>query len=494
MKHRENRLLGRREFLAASASLAGVSVPMLSWAVSKPCPPHTISVSGGTSASTNCGDSGDWPLALSANRRYLQRPNGTPFIAIGDTPWSLPVNCSDSQILNFLNDRAVKGCNAILFEAIEKSYSNQSPAYLNVDGVAPFTSMSPVNWVLNPEYWTRVDLIVNEAKARGMACFICPAYTGYGNGGDGWLPEYSVSSNAALQAYGAALANRYAQGNVVWVLGGDDANDFGAAGSYGSAATPNRTKQWQIVIGIRSVRTTDLITGHTARNGGAGVVNGESFKAWGDGSYAGWNLNNIYGKDGTEDSVALAAMAYGRSGPWPFFLIEAGYENIDGTNGGGRVPAIQSVLGGGLAGFFGGHDVLWHMGSLAPDNYGASTALSRYLAGSWTDFANFGRLLSSHAWHTLEPRRDAFLVNSALGSGSSALSPALAVDGTFALVFTPGATFTVNMASLSIGSVRARWFDVRTGAYTAISGSPFVNSGSRSFSPPGERILVLDAG
>jgi hypothetical protein len=30
----------------------------------------------------------------------------------------------------------------------------------------------------------------------------------------------------------------------------------------------------------------------------------------------------------------------------------------------------------------------------------------------------------------------------------------------------------------------ARWYDPTTGAFTAISGSPFANSGTRAFSPP----------
>ncbi|MGE0763731.1 MAG: DUF4038 domain-containing protein [Bdellovibrionales bacterium] len=431
-----------------------------------------------------------FPLSIHSSGRYLQGANGTPFIVVGDSPWSLAVNCTNNQILSYLNDRAAKGCTALLFSAIEKAYSNQTPAHLNVDRVAPFTNMNPVNWVMNENYWKRVDFIVNECKSRGIACFITPAYTGYGNGSDGWRNEYSGATNAALQAYGTALARRYAQGNVVWVLGGDDPNDLGAVGNYGSASTPDRTKQWQIAVGIRSVRTTDLITGHTARNGHTSV-DGESYKAWTSG-YSGWNLNNIYGHDNTDDAVALATTAYSRPGPLPFFLIEAGYENPDGSNGGGRIPAIQTLLGGGLGGFFGGHDIIWHMGSYSPDNYGAATALSRYLANSWIDYKNLSSLLKAYRWEKLVPQKSTALVVTALGSGSSAICPALATDGSFAFIFTPGANFSVNMAAIQVPSVRARWFDVSAGTFVAISGSPFTNTGTRAFTTPGERILILD--
>lgn len=413
--------------------------------------------------------------------------NGTPFLIVGDTPWSLPVNCTNAQIDAYLADRSNKGCTAILIEGCERAYSSQTPAYLNVDRQAPFTNMSPVNWVLNDGYWNRVDYIVNSCKSRGMAVFITPAYTGYGSGSDGWLNDYSGASNTTLQAYGAALARRFTQGNVVWVMGGDDANDAEKSGSYGSSSTPDRTKQWQIVLGMRSVRTTDLVTGHTARNG-TGPVSGEAHKAWGSG-YAGFNLNNIYGHDDIDDAPALAAAAYARSG-FPFFLIEAGYENLDGADLNGAGPAIQTVLGGGLAGWFGGHDALWHMGSYDPDT-GAASVLSAYLGPSWQAHSRFGRLLTSYAWWKLQPRTDASLVTTSKGSGRSTICPSLASDRSFAMIWSPGSAFTVNMAALAPATVRTRWWDWSSGSFA--SAGTFANTGTRQFSAPGHRILVLDA-
>jgi hypothetical protein len=430
-----------------------------------------------------------FPLSIDASGLFLKQADGTPFILLGDTPWSLAVNCSNAQIDSYLNDRAAKGCNAIMINAVEKGYSSQTPIYRNVDGVDPFTVMSPVNWTLNSSYWNRVDYIVNECKARGMVCIINPAYTGYGSGSDGWLGDYSGASDATLQAYGAALANRYTQGNVIWCLGGDDANDTEAAGNYGSGTTPNRTKQWQIVLGIRSVRTTDLVTGHTARNT-TGTVSGEAFKAWTTG-YTGFNLNNTYLLDNAnDDGVALANTAYGRTG-YPFFMMEAGYENVDGSDPSGPIPAIQTVLRGGITGFFGGHDALWHMGSYSPNNSGAASVLSTYLAGSWLRYQYLASLLKSYGWHKLRPSTGTALVTTALGTGASAICPALATDGTFAMIWTPSQNFTVNLAAMAPSSVRARWWNPDSGAFTAIAN--YSNSGTQAFTAPGSRILVLDA-
>ena len=89
-----------------------------------------------------------FPLAISSNGRFLQQANGTPFLVVGDSPWSLPVNCTNAQIDSYLNDRSAKGLTANMVEAVERAYSSQTPIYRNADGNDPFTVMSPVNWVI----------------------------------------------------------------------------------------------------------------------------------------------------------------------------------------------------------------------------------------------------------------------------------------------------------------------------------------------------------
>lgn len=427
-----------------------------------------------------------WPLSISADGRYIQKNDGTPVMLFGDAIWSLATNCTRAQVDAVLADRAAKGCNCILLEFIEHEWTNQTPKYRNKEGNDPFTNMSGPNWVLNDAYWQMIDYVVNKAKEYGLIIMANPAYWGVG---DGWATEIQSASDAALQAYGAALAARYTQGNIIWCLGGDNAGDNGAFGNYGSGTTPGRTKQWQIALGIRSVRTTDLITGHTSRNTNGGV-NGEAYKAWTTG-YTGFNLNNIYSLDSTSDAPGLAATAWGRGAPWAFFNIEAGYENEDGNDVTMVVPAIQSVLGGALVGFIGGHDALWHMGSYVP-NTGSASVISSFLSASWQGGSRFAALMSGYQWHKLQPQTGSTLVTSSKGSGSTTVCPALASDGSFAMIWTPGSSVTVNMAALAVSSVRARWWDYQTGAFSTVPGSPFANTGSRVFTPTGDKVLVLD--
>lgn len=424
------------------------------------------------------GSASMFPLSASANGRYLQQANGTPFLIHGDTPWAITSELTNAQIDTYLNDRQAKGMTAILFEAPNVHFSNQTPTYNNVDGQAPFTSTSytaaSFESINNP-YWNRVDYIVNQAKSRGIVCMMCPAYLGFGGGvgtsGDqGWDYQVDAETDADLQTYGATLATRYTQGNVVWVMGGD-------------YDPPNAAKGWNIATGIRSVRSSDLITFHGYR-GSSGWVNASAL--------SGFNLNNIYcGIDGV--SFDDAAVEYARPGPMPFFLIEGAYSG-DG-DAACRRQVYQAMCSGACGALLGVHG-LWGFGEpKANGGIGAASALSTHLNNTaTTEFGYAKALFAAYPWHLLEPKTDTSLVSSALSTGTTRVTPARASNGACALIYVPGAqTVTVVMSALTPSSVRARLYDPTTGTYSAVSGSPFANTGSQNIATGGERVIVLDA-
>ena len=257
----------------------------------------------------------------------------------------------------------------------------------------------------------------------------------------------------------------------MWVAGGD----------YNP---PDPAKQWNIHTGIRSVRTSDLMTAHGGRNT-------EAYTVWN--GQAGFNLNNIYcGTDGV--SYDDAAAAYARGGPTPFFLIEGAYGNAQ-TDAQCRLQVYQALLSGACGHFFGTFP-LWGFGEPNVNGgIGAGAALRDYLGTPLTLQMGYVKaLFTAYSWHQLVPRTDASLVTSGLGSGTGRICPARASDGSFAMVWVPGTSgITVNMAALAPSNVRVRWFRATTGTYTSVG--TFANSGSRTFTPPGaESVLVLDAG
>lgn len=423
-----------------------------------------------------------FPVSIGPTGRYLVDASGAAVFIHGDTPWSLEVQCTRTQIDTYLNDRQAKGFSAILFECMERLYSSQSPRYRNAQsGADPFTTMSPVSWTSrNDTYWQTVDYIVAGARARGILCFITPAYMGFGNNqnGDGWVTDTDAATTSALQNYGAFLAGRYGQGNVIWVMGGDYAG-----------TTAQREKQWNIVTGMRSVNPDVLVAGHNAR------TDSDAYSSWG--GYSGFNFNTIYTQFNPHTE---AAIAYARA--MPFVLIEGYYENENNSTLETLVrQAVVTVLSGGCGHFF-GNNPMWGLGDpVANGGIGAAAALANYLNTSGTQkMANVRALFAAYAWWLLMPRTDSSLVTSSLGSGDSRAAPALASDGSFALVWkNDSLPITVNLAALSKPSIRARWFDPLNATYRTVFGSPFTNTGAQSFAHPGANsnaglswVLALD--
>jgi hypothetical protein len=419
-----------------------------------------------------------FPLSVSSNGRYLQQADGTPFFMNGDTPWQLVGNCTNAQITTYLEDRAAKKFNAIMIEAPTAYFATQSPLYNNVDGIAPFTSTSYTAASfesLNNTYWSRVDHAINEAKRLGIVVVFLPAYLGSGGGGggsgdQGWDYQVDAASDANLQTYGATLATRYTQGNIIWCMGGD----------YNA---PNIAKGWNIATGIRSVTPNALISYHGGRgSSGYSQASGQT----------GFNLNNTY-TDGLE--YTYCATEYARTPAMPFFHIEGWYEGDGGlTDAGYRRQAYATMLSGGLAGHLLGVAELWGLGG-----YGASTTAAEALANHLNttvanDMTHFYDLFQSVQWWKYEPKTDTSLVSSSLSSGASRIIAARASDGNSAMVYTPsGSTVTVVMSAMTPGSVRARLFDPTVGTFSTVSGSPFANTGTQNIATGGERVLVLDA-
>jgi hypothetical protein len=426
-------------------------------------------------------------LGISPSKTFIQNAQGTPFLLHGDSPWSAEVQLTTAQIDTYLNDRASRGFTAVLFEAMEHLFSSQSPAWKNANGDVPFTTMSPVSWTSRVgAYWSQVDYLVNAAKSRGIACLITPAYAGFSGGNQGWTSDIDAAVSADLQNYGAFLANRYTQGNVIWVMGGD----------YAGTNT-QRDKQWNIAIGILSVNVNALFCAHPARS------DSDGYTYWGPGgqNYSGWNINTIYTDNG--GIVSEAATAYGRTGPYPIIQIETYYEGeFSMTTNGLAQECLQSYLSG-CCGYMFGNNPIWGFGE---PNFnggaGAASALATSLntAGAQTmDYIQ--RLMRSYSWQLLVPKTDASLVSSALGSGVSATCPALSSDTKFALIHkNDGASTTVVMSAFSKTPLRARWYDPTAGTYTnPAEGTSFPNTGSQAFAHPGNNsvgstcwVLVVD--
>lgn len=385
----------------------------------------------------------------------------------------------------YLDDRQTKGFNTVMFEAPGAYFTSQSPTYNDVDGNKPFstTSFTSCSWTSPVEaYWARVDAWVNKCKARGMLCIFQPAYLGFGGGsgtsGDqGWDYQVLAATNADLQSYGEFLANRYTQGNILWMMGGD----------YAAAASV--TKQWNIAIGIRNVTPNVLISGHTAR--GTGTEAQPSWSGETNFSAVKW-VNNIY-TDGVEYDIA--ATAYARTGPLPFFNSEGYYDGESATEADCRRQAYASVLSGACGHLF-GNNPIWGFGEPnANGGTGPASALSGSLNTTATQhMAHVKKLfVTDYDFSKLEPKTGTEVISSSLGTGTARVCPALASDGTFAMIWVPSSqTVTLVKSALSPSTIRVRLYDTTAGTYSTHTASTS-NTGTLSVATGGERVIVVDA-
>jgi hypothetical protein len=293
----------------------------------------------------------------------------------------------------------------------------------------------------------------------------------------------SAISDAAAQNYGAFLGNRYKDyTNIIWCFGNDNLNI---------------RVESKIAAGINSARSNNLMT--TSVYSGA---NGDATSPWVQKHNNGCTFIN-YDAWYTYGGAAYACLAeYNRTNPMPTFIMESWYEfpTTNGNFGNATVDEIRrqywsTLLCGGSGGIVGG---MWQFASGWSGQLNSSPGLNCFL--------HFTNLLSTRQWWTLVPDQTHAFVTSGYGTlannrGCDYASAGLNAAGTLGLVYVPSSrSITVAMAKMA-GSTTARWYDPSNGSFSAIAGSPFVNSGSKPLSTPGNTsdgkgdwVLVLEAG
>lgn len=153
-------------------------------------------------------------LKVSENHRYLTYADETPFLWVGDTPWSAFYQATKSEWESFVDYRCKQKFTVLQVHAAtgwtpEKfSGANENiPAFLNKG--------ADIKW--NPVYWQSVEQKVQVANDRGMIVFICamiePAWKLGGKKRDN-LDD--------VQVFARELAARLAGNFVAWSPTADD--------------------------------------------------------------------------------------------------------------------------------------------------------------------------------------------------------------------------------------------------------------------------------
>lgn len=460
-----------------------------------------------------------FPVKLSADKRYLLDANNNPFPILGRTGWfslSLP-NTGTASYKTFMDDAVAKGYNSIEMHVLDHDPRGNTEPFAG-NGQAPFLkTLNGSNWggslvygsatstqapdytTPNEAYWTYVDSYLAYAESKGLLVFFFPSYVGYGGGNQGWMQEMTANGQTKMQTYGAWVANRYKnQKNLVWMVGGD----------YGTGSLPFNSAQTAaengLITGLRSV--TGLSIFYSAEwNSGSIATDQSSFGNL-------MSLNGAYSWEG--DVGGQGRRAYGYSSTRPSFLLEEPYdqEGPDGNNVNPNSfqPVRQYQWVGWLStigGYISGNGYVWPFNSTP-----AASAWTAHLNTQGAqDMARLNTFIKSIPWYNLVPSGLNGMKNLVTAGGGNTSTTVSGSMSYVAAAATPAGdllvayispahsgSITIDMTAMS-KAVQARWYDPSNGAYTVITGSPFSNTGTRAFTPPGNNsrgekdwVLVLN--
>ena len=458
------------------------------------------------------GESPAYPLKASANNRYLVDQNDVPFLMVGDSPQALIGNLSPMEATLFIENRRRYGINALWINLLCNDGTACNADGTTLDGIAPFATANDLS-TPNAAYFERVDSVINLAAANGMIVILDPIET------IGWLRTLRANGLDKAFAYGQYLGKHYKSfPNIIWMHG----NDF--------QSWQNPTDAALVQAVARGIRSEDPNHIHTVE------LNYLTSGSLEDQSWAPLiELNAAYTYFPT---YAQVLTEFNRSNFKPVFMVEANYEfeHNAHTDGGStqnlRRQEYWTMLSGATGQLYGSAHTWqlhkgWESNLDTPGVIQLSYVKNLFASKKWYDLipdqthsvvtAGYNRLSClagmAVAYAGKDPNYAAKGPNlmaralarlrkhSAVGSitNSTCATTARTSDGSLVMAYLPTVrTITVDMSKLA-SVAAARWYDPTNGEYANINGSPFANTGSRKFTPPGNNssgdgdwVLVLE--
>jgi hypothetical protein len=164
------------------------------------------------------------PFRVAADRRHLERADGSTFLWLGDTAWELLHRLNRADTEHYLESRARQGFTVIQAVVLAEIDGLRTP---NANGDLPFHVLDPQR--PNEAYFAHVDWVLERARVHGLTVALLPTWGDklqrwWGVGPEVFSPTHQGLEAAMRLAFGYArfLARRYREAdNLVWVLGGD---------------------------------------------------------------------------------------------------------------------------------------------------------------------------------------------------------------------------------------------------------------------------------
>lgn len=443
----------------------------------------TVAVTLGSFTTTTSGivATGLFPTTVSSNGRFLQDQVGNPWFGVGDTAWSLAVQLTTAEITQYLEDRASRGVNFVVFNAVEHLFSSNTPRWENVNGHLPFSGAA-FQTSLVDAYWDHVEFIVTEALRLGITCLICPAYLGFAGSEEGWDTEVAAATNGQMNTYGTALVARFSPyPNIVWLIGHDQ--------------TPDATEQ------AREAALSDALQAGTTHLVTVGGVEQEGSAAW-SGSGVDYDFDTVYFRN-TEAPAQQTQDGWANSPVMPTGFFEGLYEG-DGATATATRSYMWGPLCSGATYVFFGNNPIWNFE--APDWVSSGTWEAALDDEGSLDLGVFADFVASigGAWAGMAPDTTDTFLTTGEGTGATRASARFDGDkttGVLGVAYRPhsgSASLTFDLTEFTgVASVKIRKFDPSSAAYTTIgtfatSGTQAVSSLGTNAAGDGDWVLVFE--
>jgi hypothetical protein len=419
-------------------------------------------------------------LKISENHRYLVFEDGTPFFYLGDTGWELfhRPNADDAE--KYLENRRAKGFTVIQAVALAEFDGLNTPDYY---GDKPLIDNDPLK--PNEQYFKYVDRIINKAAEKGLFIGLLPTWGDKVDKQWGIGPVIFNKENAF--GYGQWIGNRYKDfKNIIWIMGGD--REGGGA---------NKPVWDALARGIKSVDRNHLMTFHP----GGERSSSEWFH---DSEWLDFNMCQTgHGQRSYAIYKRIIVRDYNLKPEKPCFDGEPRYEDHpvnwkpDVLGWFNDADIRQSLYWNLFSGSFGhtyGCHPVWQFLTPAREPIG----LARHnwydvldLAGA-ADLIHARRLLESRPFLSRIPDQS-LIVPSYYPETDYVV--ATRGDGYAFVYFPTGWTAEIICDKIGAKSLKAYWFDPRTGEGKFIESFP--GKGRQKFTPPSggrgnDWILVLD--
>lgn len=380
-------------------------------------------------------------LKVGPGRRHLSHGDGTPFLWVGDTAWSAPMQATYDQWKSYVSDRRRKR-----FTVVQVFCASDWSGKKDVLGNPPFVGEGLTKW--GPAYWREYERKVQLANDEGLVVVVMGLME----------PVKRYPDAESARRFARQLAGRLAGSFVVF------------SPSFDSKAMDLADK---VAEAVRQAAPRHLITQHPGTDLGAAKHYHDSpmLDFAGLQTGAGWGSKPLSPVTASRTAVEWSETLYRMQPPKAFVNLEARYDSEFNQKQLARLPrscGYWTILSG-AAGYTYGCAGIWNWGQafVSKDPQASpwdwETGLDR---PSSTWMRHLAEFFGEIEWWRLQPCRE--LVGDQPKDATRRIVMARTARGDLAVAYLPdNPSINIDMKSFPT-PMKARWHDPRTGARRAV--------------------------